>query len=188
MKLSWAECVCSCAGHWLHMRLLTTLANSTDRSAPSALQSYGVAGAGVVAAAVVGSLAIDPDDAWYRSLKKPPWQPPPWAFGAVWTPLYISIAGAGGRVLRQAPAGERRRWGRALAVNLALNAGFGWSFFKARTPYAGLAVTAATALSSLDLVRRAARIDRTASAALIPYAAWCTFATALNADIARRNT
>ncbi|MHC5262570.1 TspO/MBR family protein [Streptomyces sp. UC4497] len=93
-----------------------------------------MAGAGVVAAAVTGSLVIDPDDSWYRSLKKPPWQPPPRAFGAVWTPLYLSIAGAGGRALRQAPPDERSRWGKAFAVNLALNAGFGWSFFKARTP------------------------------------------------------
>ncbi|MEU6841595.1 TspO/MBR family protein [Streptomyces sp. NPDC046716] len=171
------------------MRLTRVLSSSaSDRSKAGALRSYGPVGAAVVAAAALGSLAIDPRDSWYRSLEKPPWQPPPAAFGAVWTPLYISIAAAGGRTMQRAPAGERPRWGSALAVNLALNAAFGWSFFKARTPYAGLAVTAATALSSWDLVRRSARIDRGAAAALVPYATWCTFATALNAEIARRNT
>ncbi|MFJ4716589.1 TspO/MBR family protein [Streptomyces sp. NPDC088785] len=170
------------------MRLLTALATPADPPAPGALRSYGLVGTGVAASALVGSLAIDPDDTWYRSLRKPAWQPPPAAFGAVWTPLYLSLAAAGGRVLLRAPARERRRWTGALAVNLALNTAFGWSFFKARTPYAGLAVTAATALSSWDLVRRAGRLDRGAAVALTPYASWCTFATVLNAEIARRNT
>ncbi|MFI0240596.1 TspO/MBR family protein [Streptomyces sp. NPDC016845] len=169
------------------MRLLSALSRPAGRPAPGALRSYVPVGAGVAATALVGSLAIDPDNVWYRSLKKPPWQPPPAAFGAVWTPLYVSIAACGGRTLRRAPAGERRRWANALTVNLALNSAFGWSFFKARTPYAGLAVTAATAASSWDLVRRAAHIDRGAAVALVPYALWCTFATALNAEIARRN-
>jgi tryptophan-rich sensory protein len=37
------------------------------------------------------------------------------------------------------------------------------------------------------LIRRTARTDPRAAAALVPYALWCAFATALNADIARRN-
>ncbi|WP_328549222.1 tryptophan-rich sensory protein [Streptomyces platensis] len=39
--------------------------------------------AAVAAAAVIGSRAVDPDSAWYRSLEKPRWQPPSWAFGVV---------------------------------------------------------------------------------------------------------
>lgn len=170
------------------MRLLSALSRPADRPRRPRLRDYGPVGAGVAAAALAGSLAIDPDDAWYRSLKKPSWQPPPSAFGAVWTPLYVSLVACGGRALQRGSPDERRRWAAALAVNLTLNAGFGWAFFKARTPYAGLAVTAATALSSWDLVRRAARIDRSTSLALTPYAAWCTFATALNAEIARLNS
>jgi tryptophan-rich sensory protein len=38
-----------------------------------------------------------------------------------------------------------------------------------------------------ELLRRAARVDTAAGIALAPYAAWCGFATALNADIAVRN-
>ncbi|MEU6393669.1 TspO/MBR family protein [Streptomyces sp. NPDC046939] len=106
------------------------------------MRSYVPVSAGVAAAALTGSLGIDPDNAWYRSLSKPPWQPPPAAFGAVWTPLYVSIAAAGGRVLHRATRDERRGWTRALTTNLALNAAFGWSFFKSRTPYAALAVSA----------------------------------------------
>ncbi|WP_106960526.1 tryptophan-rich sensory protein [Streptomyces collinus] len=35
---------------------------------------------------------------------------------------------------------------------------------------------------------REARHDRTAALALVPYGAWCAFATAPNASIARRNS
>ena len=36
-----------------------------------------------------------------RDLAKPRWQPPPRAFGLVWTPLYASIAWAGGHALQR---------------------------------------------------------------------------------------
>ncbi|MGW6753008.1 tryptophan-rich sensory protein [Streptomyces sp. NPDC055006] len=36
-------------------------------------------------------------------------------------------------------------------------------------------------------MRTTSRIDRNATAALLPYAAWCWFATALNASIAQHN-
>ncbi|MFE4873738.1 tryptophan-rich sensory protein [Streptomyces sp. NPDC056682] len=42
-------------------------------------------------------------------------------------------------------------------------------------------------LSTLDVLRVTARVDRAAAGALTPYAAWCVFATTLNADIVRRN-
>jgi len=49
--------------------------------------------AGAVAAtAAIGGVAADPGSAWYRSLRKPRWQPPPPAYALVWTPLYVTIA------------------------------------------------------------------------------------------------
>ncbi|WP_235002191.1 TspO/MBR family protein [Actinacidiphila paucisporea] len=141
----------------------------------------------VAAAAVVGSRPIDPADAWYSSLDKPSWQPPGWAFPVVWTPLYAGIAWAGSHSLLHAEKKASTRLAAALAGNLVLNSAFGWAFFKARTPVAGLAVTTALSLSCWDLVRRTAAQDNAAAAALVPYASWCTFATALNADIWRRN-
>lgn len=42
-------------------------------------------------------------------------------------------------------------------------------------------------IGNADLIRRAVAVDTAAAGALVPYAAWCTFATALNADVARRN-
>lgn len=57
-------------------------------------KSYAAAAAAVAATAVVGARAVDADSAWYKALDKPQWQPPSWAFGVVWTPLYASVAWA----------------------------------------------------------------------------------------------
>ena len=61
--------------------------------------------AGVTATAVLGALATDPDGAYYRTLVKPNWQPPPPVYGIVWTPLYADIALPPG--MRSPPSGSR---------------------------------------------------------------------------------
>ncbi|MFF4364618.1 TspO/MBR family protein [Streptomyces sp. NPDC001594] len=152
-----------------------------------AWRSYAVSAAVVAAAAGLGAVAVDPDSPWYRKLRKPPWQPPGWAFGAVWTPLYAGIAWAGGRAWNAAPPGGRTALAGSFAANLALNAGWNWLFFQARSPAAGLSGTLALDLSNAELIRRTARADTAAAAALVPYALWCGFASALNASLLRRD-
>ena len=44
-----------------------------------------------------------------------------------------------------------------------------------------------TARGRRNLARRSRHVDGRLHDALAPYAAWCAFATALNASIARRN-
>ncbi|MFJ6792046.1 TspO/MBR family protein [Streptomyces angustmyceticus] len=155
--------------------------------APSAWNNYALTTAAVTATAVVGARAVDADSTWYLGLDKPSWQPPAWAFGAVWTPLYASVAWAGGRALLHARPGERRRLAASLGVNLAANAAWNWLFFGCRSPKAGVVGTVVLDASNAELLRRTARIDASAAAGLLPYAAWCTFATFLNTAIARRN-
>jgi len=150
-------------------------------------KAYLLTSAAAAAAAAVGAKAVDPRSDWYRGLAKPPWQPPPPAFGLAWTPLYASIAWASGRALDRAGGPQRRPLVSSLAVNLILNAAWNWMFFGLRNPKAGLAGTVLLDLSNAELIRRTGRIDTRAAAALVPYALWCAFATVLNADIARRN-
>jgi len=144
-------------------------------------------GSAVTAAALLGSRAARPDSRWYRNLDKPAWQPPAQAFPVVWTLLYSLLAYAGARAIDAAPPGKRQAFRRSYATNLALNAGWTPLFFGAHKPTAALAEIAALNASNIDLLRRAWTVDRTAGAALVPYLAWTAFATALNADIARRN-
>jgi tryptophan-rich sensory protein len=102
--------------------------------------------------------------------------------------LYASVAYAAGHALgRTRDARRRRRLTASLAVDLALNAGWNWLFFARRSPRAGLVGTLLLDLANADLLRRTAQVDRTAARALLPYTAWCGFATALNASLVRRN-
>ena len=143
--------------------------------------------AAVVSTALAGVASTDPRSDWYEKLDKPSWQPPPQAFGLVWTPLYALIAVAGARVLDRTSGEERQAFGRAYARNLALNAAWTPLFFGAQAPVAALADVAALNVSNARLLRRAWRADRAAAACLAPYVAWTYFATALNAAIVRRN-
>lgn len=144
--------------------------------------------AAVVAAAVVGGLGTDVRSPWYRRLDKPTWQPPGAAFGPVWTVLYGLMAVAAARSMDrlEEPVG-RHAFARAFGVNLVLNAGWNWLFFRARRPRLALAELVLLEVSTVDLTRRAASTDAPAGAMLVPYAAWVAFAGALNAAIARRN-
>jgi len=146
-----------------------------------------IAAGAVAAAAAAGTAAADPGSAWYRELRKPSWQPPPAAFPLVWTPLYAAIAVAGARALGRAPGRDRGRLLASLLADLALNAGWTALFFRARRPRAALADLAGLNAANLALISRAWRADRLAGALLAPYAGWCLFATALNAEILRLN-
>lgn len=166
----------------------------------TALRRVGQSVTAVAAAAAVGGVATAPDTRWFRSLDKPAWQPPAAAFPVVWTALYADIAAMSALTLEEldqraaegGPAAERadqerRAYQRALWLNLALNATWSASFFRARRPAVAAVHSAVLAASSADLVRRTGRVRRARGWALSPYAAWCAFATVLSGELARRN-
>ncbi|MEU6404242.1 TspO/MBR family protein [Streptomyces sp. NPDC046985] len=149
--------------------------------------AYAAAGAAVGLAAWAGARATGPSDAWYKTLNKPDWQPPTWAFPVVWTPLYASIAWSAGHALNRSRGRERAALAAGFGVNLAVNAAWTWLFFGRRSPASGVGGALLLDASNLALIRRVARSDPKAAAALGPYAGWCGFATVLSASIARRN-
>lgn len=145
----------------------------------------------VVAAAVVGSLASDPDAGYYSALTKPSWNPPNAVFPVAWTTLYADIALVTGLTLAQLREAARDEGGRryltAVVVNLALNGGWSWAFFQAENTALAAGWAGVLAASSADLVRRTWRVSRAKGALLAPYAAWTLFATALSGEIWRLN-
>ncbi len=148
--------------------------------------------AAVAAAAGAGSIASPMRvPVWYSRLRKPPYQPPGAAFPLVWTTLYGDIAATSAVAIDRFRAtgqeGEARRYAAALGVNLALNAGWSWLFFRYHKLGASALGAAALTASSADLARRAARADRRAGAALSPYPVWCAFATILATHVWRLN-
>ena len=151
--------------------------------------------AAVTATAVVGGLATGrqtpAQTAWYRQLRKPPFQPPPAAFPVVWTVLYAAIAGASATTIdslrAQGADDEARAYELALGANLTLNAAWTWLFFRARRPGLATAESAVLAASSADLARRARHVSPGAHTALAPYVVWTGFATVLSGSIAWLN-
>ncbi len=142
----------------------------------------------VAATAVLGGIGTDVSSPWYRSLDKPSWQPPGAVFGPAWTTLYALTAAASARALdRMDDADERRRYAWALGVNLGLNTAWSWLFFTVKRPRLALVEMLLLEASTVDLLRRTGRVDRTGAALLVPYAGWNAFATALTASIVRRN-
>jgi translocator protein len=141
-------------------------------------------GAAVAAAALIGGLGVAGTVAEYRSLEQPSWAPPSWLFGPVWTVLYVLIAISGWLVWRRAG------WTSALtvyAVQLVLNAAWTPIFFGAGRY--GLALIDIVLMwfligATVWLFRP---VSRLAAGLLLPYWAWVTFATALNAWIFANN-
>lgn len=124
---------------------------------------------------------------WYSSLAKPPWNPPSWLFGPVWTLLYAMMAVAAWLVWRE---GGWKAQGRALGLYLAqwaLNALWTPLFFGLRRP--GLAFAEIIALDAAVLLTLAAfwRAKRLSGLLLVPYMLWVAFATVLNMVIWRLN-
>ena len=130
-------------------------------------------------AAAVGALASAQAGTFYQSLVRPPWAPPAWVFGPVWTVLYLLMTLSVWLVWRE---GGFRRAGGALALflfQLALNALWTWLFFVWHKGGLAFAEIVLLWLSILATAWRFGRHNRTAGALLIPYLAWVTLATAL---------
>lgn len=117
---------------------------------------------------------------WYARLEKPPFNPPDWIFGPVWTILYILIAIAGWRTW------ERRFHGPAMQLwfgQMALN--FAWSpvFFSYHRLGLALAIIVALLLTIIGFITVNWNRDRVSAGLFVPYAGWVAFATMLNASL-----
>jgi translocator protein len=121
---------------------------------------------------------------WYPALRKPPWTPPGWVFGPVWTLLYPMIAVAGWLAWREG----RARFGPLVyLLQLALNAAWPWFFFDERRPGAAFACIVALGIAVLATIVAFWRLSRGAAILMLPYLAWVGFAAALNHAIWRMN-
>lgn len=134
------------------------------------------------AVAYLGSLATTSNvDGWYRDADKPPFNPPNWLFGPVWSVLYVAMAVAVWLAWKRgAPTGI---WWLQLALNLA------WTpvFFGMEELWWGLVVIVLLDLAVLATIVVFRRTSQAAAWLLVPYLGWTLFATALNASIAALN-
>ncbi len=142
----------------------------------------------VIVGALVGILSNSGfANDWYAPLAKPSFQPPGWAFGAVWTALYIMMGIAMAAILNE-PGSKQRSLALALfRVQLALN--FAWSpvfFGSGMIDVAFLIILAMDVLVTMTIIA-SWKIRPLAGALLLPYLAWLCIATALNHETGRLN-
>lgn len=127
-------------------------------------------------------------DGWYRTLDKPGWTPPNGVFAPVWTTLYLMMGTALWLVVRDGLAVPGATVAAvAFAVQMVFNALWSPAFFLWKNPALALKIVIGLDLSVLATLVLFWQVRPLAGALLIPYLAWGLFATALNADIVRRN-
>ena len=124
---------------------------------------------------------------WYTSLVKPSWQPPDWAFGPVWTLIYITTGMAGVRAWRLGDASQRRWFVIALLINCMLNVLWSLLFFKMHRPDLALIEVVALWLSIVPLILLPLRYSLRSSLLMLPYLVWVSVAAYLNLTIVRLN-
>lgn len=140
----------------------------------------------VVVASLIGSAVTVPQiPGWYAGLAKPPFNPPNWLFAPVWTALFALMALAAFRVWRL-PSGMPGRSQALFAYHVQLGLNMLWScvFFGLNSPAGGLVVIGLLLAAMIWTMRRFAALgDRLSVAFFVPYLAWVSFASLLNASI-----
>jgi len=121
---------------------------------------------------------------WYASLNKPPFNPPNWLFGPVWSILYVLIAIAGWRTFLADRAGAGMKlWYGQMILNWA------WSpvWFSLHLLWPAFAVILVIFVLIVAFIIERWNRDRLSASLFIPYAAWVGFASVLNFSVALLN-
>lgn len=120
---------------------------------------------------------------WYAGLAKPAFTPPDWAFGPVWTVLYVLIGWAGARAWLGGDRVALGLWVGQMVANWT------WSpvFFGQQNPEMGLIVITLMLGLILAFIAQNWRRDRLSALLFLPYAVWVTLASAVNGGVVWMN-
>lgn len=121
---------------------------------------------------------------WYAALSKPPFSPPNWIFGPVWTLLYFLMGIAFYLIWKQGLNNKKVKFAAKLfLVQLALN--FVWSpaFFGLQSPLLGLIIIIFMWIAIVFTMKKFYPLSKPAFYLMVPYILWVSFATVLNAAI-----
>ncbi|MFK7890535.1 MAG: TspO/MBR family protein [Granulosicoccus sp.] len=148
--------------------------------------SYAVTAAALVVVGGVGGKATEIGP-WYRSLRKPSWNPPDWAFPVVWTTIYLFIIYSVGRVWNAADPEQHGLILMLVGVNFLLNIFWSVFFFTMKKPLLALFEVLLLWLSIIAMMIGFVEIDHVSAWMLVPYLAWVSVAAVLNLSIVRLN-
>lgn len=135
------------------------------------------------AAGGIGAIATTPKiGSWYAMLNKPFFNPPGWVFGPVWTLLFVlmGIALYLVWVKKKSLTDKIFTW---FWIQLGLNILWSFLFFGAESPLLGLIEIVFLWWAIRMTIKIFSKVSTTAGQLLIPYLAWVSFATVLNAAV-----
>jgi tryptophan-rich sensory protein len=138
-------------------------------------------------ASAVGALASIQAKTFYAELLQPNWAPSAQVFGPVWTLLFALMAVAAWLVWRADEGANRKKALQLFLLQLAVNGLWSWLFFAWHL--GGLALINVVVLWLMILITMLAfwRVNKLASALLLPYLLWVSFAIILNATLWQMN-
>jgi tryptophan-rich sensory protein len=134
-----------------------------------------------------GAVTVPQVPTWYAGLNQPSFRPPDWLFGPVWTTLYLMMAIAAWLAWRTAGRAHRSGVIVLFVLQLTLNALWPPIFFGAHLLLIGLIDIVLLWLALAATLVRFWTVRPVAGILLLPYLAWVSFASVLNAAIWRLN-
>jgi len=135
------------------------------------------------AAGIGGAVTAESVRSWYPTLVKPFFNPPNWVFAPVWTLLYALMAVAAWRVWCAAGPRHAALALTAFAVQLVLNVCWSVVFFGLHAIGMALVEIIVLLAAIVTTMRLFWRHDQAAGLLFLPYLAWVSFATVLNAAL-----
>lgn len=147
---------------------------------------YLMTAAAIVPMAIAGMAATDVGP-WYQNLRKPKWNPPDWAFGVVWSSIYVLIIASIGLAWNRADEVQQTALLWVTGVNFVLNALWSLVFFKWRMLGWALVEMTLLWISIVVLILAVFPYSNLSGWLLTPYLAWVTTAFLLNTSIYLKN-
>jgi len=135
----------------------------------------------LVAIYAIGSgLWVNSGDGFYRSLKRPFWQPPDYLFGIAWPYNFLVLIIAGIVIANSASNLFRLSYTIAFAFSVITALVWAHSFYIQHNLILAAISLAVTALLTVPMVAIAFQTDWKIGLALIPYQLWLITATSLS--------
>lgn len=118
---------------------------------------------------------------WYQGLQRPPGTPSPWVFGPVWTLIYAMMGVSLGLLVKARRLPTAQSAIRVFILQLFLNLAWTPLFFGAHRSGLALLDILLLWLAIAWTIVLARKVSRIAAWLLLPYLAWVSYATYLNA-------
>lgn len=135
-------------------------------------------------AGIIGSIfTIASITSWYATLIKPPFNPPNWIFGPVWTILYLFMGISLYLVWLSKKSAAKKEALQIFFAQLILNSLWSIIFFGMHYLVGGLIIIIGMWILIYLTIKKFAKFNKTASYLLYPYLAWVSFAAILNLAI-----